>query len=135
MSKSNLLENDLVALVFNNAALPWAVSNLFVALHIADPGEAGGQDTNECAYTGYARVSVARDNTGWVVTANQAANAAVIQFPTCTAGSETATHFSVGTSLNGSGRLLYKGALSSSLAISSNVRPEFGSGTLVVQED
>ena len=65
MSKSNTFENQLLALTFNATALPWSNTNFYVALHTADPGEAGDQTTSECDFTGYARVAVSRDGAGW----------------------------------------------------------------------
>lgn len=139
MSKGNTTENDLVAYVFNNTAIPWAAeTTLYIALHTADPGEAGTQTTSEAAYTGYARVAVSRNSSGWTVAGNQASNTAQVQFPTCTdnlGGTPTATHFSVGRLASGGGQIFYKGALNSALAISQNVTPQFAAGALVVTED
>ena len=135
MSKSNVFENDVVAFTFNGTAISGIGGNLFVALHSADVGEAGNQSTSEIAYTGYARVSVPRDNTGWTVVAENAINAAQILFGNCTAGSATATHFSVGTSSTGTGKVLYKGALNSALNISANIQPIIGAGALSITED
>ena len=136
MSKSNTFEIDLLAKVFHDTEFAWLpLANLYIALHTGDPGEGGSQSTNECDYTGYARVAVPRDGSGWAISASGASNAAVILFPTCSGGANAATHFSIGTAGTGEGQLLYSGALSSSLAVSNNVRPEFAVGTLVVQED
>lgn len=136
MSKSNSLETQLLAKVFNNTAIPWdAITNIFVALHTADPGEAGDQTTSEATYTSYARVSVARGSGGWTVSGNQAVNAALIQFPQCTGGSNSITHVSVGTLASGTGQILYKGALSSALSVSTGIQPQFSAGSLVVSED
>jgi hypothetical protein len=146
MSKGNTFENDLLLLIFNNtdAALigdatglrgSSTAGSLFVSLHTADPGEAGSQTTNETSYTSYARVAVARSGAGWTVTANAVANAALVQFPQCTGGSATITHFAVGTATSGTGKVLYKGALSSSLAVSSGIQPQFAAGDLDITED
>ena len=62
-------------------------------------------------------------------------NAALVQFPQCTGSSETATHFAIGTASSGAGKVLYKGALSASLAISSGIQPQFGAGDLDGSED
>jgi len=106
-----------------------------VSLHTGDPGEAGNQTTNEAAYTSYARVAVARSGSGWTVSGNTVTNAALIQFPQCTGGSETITHFAIGTASSSTGKVLYKGALSSSLAVSSGIQPQFGAGELDGSED
>lgn len=135
MSKSNTLENQVVALIFNGTALPWSNSNLFVALHTADPGEAGDQTTSEATYTGYARVSVARDSGGWTVSGNQASNTAEITFPECTGGTNTITHVSVGLAGTSTSQILYKGALTASISVSNLITPRFPAGTLVMQED
>lgn len=136
MSKSNTTENDLMKLILNATALPWAAAaNLYVALHTADPGEGGDQTTNECAYTGYGRVSVSRDGAGWTVAGNQGENTAEITFGECTAGTETATHASVGLAISGASQILYSGALTDALNISNLITPRFPVGTLVMQED
>lgn len=135
MSKGNTTENDVVKFMFNATAMPSYGANLYISLHTADPGEAGDQTTNECAYTSYARVAVSRDVAGWTVSANSAQNAAEITFPECTGGSETVTHVAVGTSAGGAGQILYKGALTASIAVSNLITPRFPAGTLIVQED
>lgn len=136
MSKSNALENDLLALVFNATALPGAYGgNLYVSLHTGDPGEAGDQTTNEATYTSYARVTVSRDSAGWTVTGNTAVNTAAITFPQCTGGTNTITHWAVGTASSGAGRLLYKGSLTASLAVSNLITPQLLATTLQIQED
>lgn len=145
MSKSNTFENDLLLLIFNNTDIALigdaggiqnsaAAGSLYVSLHTSDPGEAGDQTTNEANYTGYARVAVARTAGGWTVTGNVAENAAVITFGICTAGSNTITHFGIGTSSAGAGKLLYSGT-TSSLAVSTNITPEFPAGGIDVTED
>lgn len=146
MSKSNTWENELLLLVFNNttAALigdatgivgSGVAGSLYVSLHTGDPGEAGTQATNECAYGSYARVAVARSGAGWTVAGNAVTNAALVQFPQCTSGSETATYFAIGTASSGAVKYLYSGALSASLAISSGIQPQFGAATLNGTED
>ncbi len=143
MSKGNTFENDLMQLIFNaqaianiadNAATS-PLTNLYASLHTGDPGETGNQTTNECAYTSYTRVAVARTSGGWTVSNNSATNAAAITFPAATGGSETATHFAVGTASSGTGKLLYSAALDAGLAISSGITPEFAIGALTVTED
>lgn len=143
MSKGNTFENDLLLLVFNATAIAnladnaasSPLTNLYVSLHTADPGEAGNQTSNECAYTSYARVAVARSGSGWTVSGNTVSNAALIQFPQCTGGSESVTHVGIGTAASSTGKLLYKGALSASLAVSSGIQPQFAAGDLDIQED
>lgn len=143
MSKGNTFENDLLKLIFNATAIAnladnaaaSPLTNLYVSLHTADVGEAGDQTTNEATYTSYARVAVARTSGGWTVSANAVANAAEIAFPAATGGSNTITHFAVGTASSGAGKVLYKGALSASLAVSAGITPRFAAGELDVTED
>lgn len=136
MSKSNTLENQLQDYVFNATAFPWdANGNLYISLHTADPGEAGDQTTNEATYTSYARVAVARTSGGWTVSGNNAVNAAQITFPQATGGSDTITHFGIGTDLSGVGTLLYKGAWSAGIAVSNGIRPVIDAGEISVTED
>lgn len=143
MSKSNSLENALMLLLFNATTFNGIAENdstspntdLYVSLHTADPGEGGSQTTSECAYGSYARVAVARSGAGWTVTNNTATNAALVQFPQCSSGSETATYVGIGLASTSTGTLLYSGALSASLAISSGIQPQFSAGTLSIAED
>ncbi len=136
MSKGNTTENDMVAYVFNGTAFSWSAATiLYVALHTADPGEAGSQTTNEATFGGYARVGVNRNAGGWTVAGNAAANTALVQFPQCTSGTNTITHVSVGTASSGAGQILYSGALSASLAVSSGIQAQFAAGALSISED
>ena len=146
MSASNAFETDQLKHIFQNTAitligdaagvLPSAgAGSLYIGLCTADPGEAGTQSTNEATYTGYARVAVARTSAAWGVTNGVASNLAVITFPACTGGSNTITHFSIGTSLSGTGYLLYKGALTGSLAVSNLIEPTFPASAITVTLD
>jgi hypothetical protein len=134
MSKSNAWENALLLLVFNNTNAAnigdatglrgsSTAGSLYVSLHTSDPGEAGDQTTNETSYTSYARVAVARSGAGWTVTGNSVSPAATITFPACTGGTATITHMGIGTASSGAGVLLYKGAVSPSISVSSGVTP------------
>lgn len=81
--------------------------NLYVSLHTGDPGLTGSQAVNEAAYTGYARVAVARSAAGWTVSTNQVTNFANVTFPVCTALTSLVTWFGLGTDSVGAGQLLY----------------------------
>lgn len=136
MSIGNTTENDIVKYLFNATAFSWnGNTNLYVSLHTADPGEGGSQTTSECAYGSYARVTVSRDSGGWTVTNNQAVNAALVQFPQCSSGSETATYVAIGTASSSTGQIIASGALSASLAISSGIQPQFSAGSLTFTID
>lgn len=146
MSLSNTFETALLNHIFNNAAIAnvgdatglpasAAAGSLYVSLHTADPGEAGSPTTSEATYTGYARVAVARSAGGWTVSGASASNAAAINFPAATAGSNTLTHFGISTSASGAGTLLLSGALTASLAVSAGITPSFAAGQLTVAAD
>ena len=146
MSKSNTFETDLLNLVFVNTDITLigdaaglqnsaTAGSLYVSLHTADPGEAGAQNTNETAYTNYARVAVARTVGGWTVSGDTVSNAALVQFPQCGVTGATLTHFGVGTDSSGAGKLLYSGSLTAPLAVSSGIQPQFAAGDLDIQED
>ena len=142
MSKSKTFENDLLKLIFQATAIAniadnagtSPLTNLYVSLHTGDPGEAGDQTTNECAYTSYARVAVARSGSGWTVTNNSVSPAANIDFPAATGGSETATHWAVGTASSSTGKVLYKGSISPTIAISSGVTPRLTTASAVTED-
>lgn len=142
MSKGDTFENDWLKFIFNAVAIAnigdnavaSPLTNLFVALHSADPGEAGTQATNEIVYTGYARVSVARTAGGWTVTANSVSPAANIDFPICTALTATATHFSIGVAVSGATKLLYSGTLTPNIAISNGVIPRIPTTSTITED-
>lgn len=143
MSKGDIFENDFLKLILN--AVPIAniadnaasspLTNVYIALHTADPGEAGTQSTSEATYTGYARAAVARTAAGWSITGNSATPVANIDFPAATGGTNTITHASVGTAQTGAGKILWKGALSPTIAVSNGVTPRINAGTSVITED
>ena len=123
MSKGDTFENDLLKLIYqavpianisDNAAVS-PLTQIFYALHSADPGETGTQATNEVAYTGYARVGVARSVGGHAVTANNVSPVAAVPFGACTAGTAVATFFSTGVAVSGATKILHKGPIGSAL--------------------
>ena len=133
MSKGNTTETDMLAKVFKATALSWdAATDLDLHLHTADPGEGGTSATSEATYTSYALVTVARSGAAWSGT-NPVSNAALIQFPQCTGGTNTITHVSITPS--GSTQILYSGALSASLAVANLIQPQFAIGSLAIAED
>lgn len=142
MSKGNTFENDMLELIFKATAIAniadnassSPLTNLYVSLHTGDVGEAGDQTTNEIAYTSYARVAVARSGSGWTVTANSVSPAANISFPAGTGGSGTATHWAVGTASSGTGKVLYKGAISPSIVCGSGITPILTTASTVTED-
>lgn len=141
MPKGVAFDNDLLKLIFQATTVTALAQNaaggltgLFVALHTADPS-AGNQNTSEVAYTSYARVSVARNNTGWTVTGNNCVNANNITFPQCTGGNNTAAFFSIGQNNIGTGgEIYYSGNLTANLTIVNGITPQFGPGNCTISE-
>ena len=142
MSKSNTLENSWLELFFkgttitgiadNTATSP--LTNLYVSLHTADPGEAGTAVTNEATYTSYARVAVARSGSGWTVTGNSVSPAANIDFPACTGGTNTITHFGIVSTASGAGTLYYKGTVTPNISVSSGVTPRLTTASTITED-
>lgn len=146
MSATNAFETALLNLIFVNIDLAnvgdaaglqnsATAGNFYISLHTADPGETGTQTTSEATYTSYARVAVARTSGGWTVSGNNASNTAAVTFPTATGGTNTITHFGIGSDSSSTGNLFFKGALSSSLAVSSGITPVFAIGDLDINLD
>ena len=135
MGMSNTFENDLALLIFNNTNIAdigdatglrgsSTAGSLWVALYTSDPGEAGTATTNETAYTGYARVALARSGSGWTVTGNSVSPTANVDFGECTASpGSNITHVGIVNTSAGAGKLLMSGALSSAITMATGVIP------------
>lgn len=135
MSFSNTAETAVLNYVFVGTNVSWdGNSDLYLALHTADPGEAGSAVTSEAAYTSYARVAVTRA-TDFTVSGNTVENANLEQFPQCTGGSETITHASIVTTSAGAGTIIVRAALNSSIPVSTGIQPQFAAGGLVFTLD
>lgn len=140
-AKGSTFDNDFLKLIFNATAIATIadnaattpLTNLYVSLHTATPGVGGDQTTNEAAYTGYARVAVARTTGGWTVTGSSVSPAATIAFPAATAGTETETFWAVGTASSGVGKLLYFGPISPTIAVSNGVTPELTTSSTITE--
>lgn len=133
---SDRFEQDLCKLIFNAVAIgnvadnaaTAPLTNLWMALHTADPGDTGDQGTSEGGYTAYTRISVARTTLGWVVSTASAASVspvANIDFPqVATTSTGTFTHASIGvTSATTSGKIIASGTISPNINFSQNVTP------------
>lgn len=146
MSKSNTFENQHLLLIFNNQPITLlgdaagilgsaAPGSLWVGLATGDPGEAGDQSTNEATYTGYNRVGVVRSAAGWTVTGNVVSPTVDINFPQWTGGAVTPlSHFTIGTSANGAGKLLYKGSLNNSIVPGPGAVPQVTTATTISED-
>lgn len=109
------------------------LTNIYVALHTADPTASGTQSSNEIAYTGYARVAMARTTAGWTVSGATVNPATSIAFPTGTGGSGTAAYWSTGFSATGAGQILHSGTISPSIICGNGVAPTLTTATAITE--
>lgn len=139
MSISNATESAILKLVYNATA--WALyadntattpqTNIAVALHTADPADAGTMATSETTYTSYARASVARTTGGWTETSGSVSPAANIDFAAGTGGTGTVTHFSTGATGGGAAAILWSGTVSPNIAVGDGVTPRLTTSTTI----
>ena len=149
MSKSDAFENQFLLHLFQNAA----IANVGDGTGLDAAGTVGSLyirlcDTSACTdatvgteltYTGYVQygVAVARTSGGWTVAANNATNTAAITFGACTVGTVTVRFFEIWkTNVDATAaNRLYWGQLTSDLAVSPGITPEFAISALDVNED
>lgn len=143
MSKTDVYENAILALLFNATAIANVAQNgtspitsLWASLHTADPGETGTQGTNETSYSGYTRISVARTTAGWVVTGNSVSPVSAIAFPAAASTSTgTLTNFGVGaSSASTGGALYYKGTITPNINFGLGVTPRLTTGSSITED-
>lgn len=140
MGTSTTTANNILKLIFNATA--WAniadnaasspLTNLFCALHTADPGAGGTQSTSEVTYTSYTRATVARTTGGW--TASSAASTSpvsAINFPAGTGGSGTATFWSIGVAVSGATAILFSGTVTPNIVTGNGVTPSLTTASTV----
>jgi hypothetical protein len=137
MSMDNATENDvLLALLVGTDMSYRGDATQYVALITGAAPSEVTPITNECTYTGYARVPITKA-TGWTDNGSSFLNAAVLTFGARSdAGAvQTATYFMVvdtgpvgGTAIN----MGIIGLLSTPLAITQNIQPIFAIGDLEV---
>lgn len=119
-SLGNAYETALLTLEFNNTNIAnigdatglrgsSTAGSFYIALHTADPGEAGDQTSSEATFTGYARVAVARSSGGWTISGNSVVNAAAITFAQNTGSDQTVTHWSLGVASSSTSMMLRYG--------------------------
>jgi hypothetical protein len=134
MSLSNTTENAILKCLLQGADPSYrAGANQYLALFTADPGEAASLAA-EATYTGYARVALTKAS-AWTDGGSTFANAALIQFGACTAGTNAVTHFAVVDTASGAVAMMISGALSSTLNVSAGIQPQFAAGALEIQAD
>ena len=146
-SKKDAFETDLLELIFTNTTLAGigdatglvgstSAGSLYVALFVDGTEPSDSAQGTEASYTGYARVAVARTSGGWTVASGACSNTAAITFGQCSAGSQTIGAFAIcKAATTGVDDQIYWGDLTSPLAVSSGITPEFAIGDLDITED
>lgn len=140
MSKTDAFETDLLELIFNATAIAdlaeddttSPATTITVSLHTGSPGEAGTMLTSEATYTSYARIAAARTSGGWTVAAGSCSPVANLEFPAATGGTETITHFGVGTGV--SDNLMYYGTVTPNISVSNGVTPRLTTASTITED-
>ncbi len=134
MSMSNTTETAALDMFLRGTDPSYrAGATQYLALFTADPTESASL-ANEATYTGYARVALTKSS-AWTGTSSPFTNTNLIQFGACSGGSNTITHFAVVDTSSGAVSMMISGALSSSLAVSSGIQPQFAGGALSISAD
>ncbi|WP_020161249.1 phage tail fiber protein [Methylobacter marinus] len=132
---TNYLEEEILKHIFRTGSFTKPAA-LYVGLMTAvSDGETG--TVAEVSGGGYARVSVAPDDSNWdaAVGGNgTTANTNAITFPEVTADWGTVTHFGIWDA-SANGNLLVYAALTVPRNITSGSTPDFAAGALTVQID
>lgn len=136
MSFSNTAETAVLNQVFVGTALPWnANTDLWIALHTADPGEAGTAITSEAAYPNYGRVTLTRSS-DFTVSGNQVSNANQEAFPQANAATtEVITWASIVTTTSGAGTIVARAQLTTPITMANGVQPLFAANSLAFTID
>lgn len=141
MSLSDYMENKLVDHVFRGRAYS-APSNIYVALFIAAPSDAGGGV--EVSGGSYARVRIGPSDTAWLSTqgtnaavpssgtSHGTANGTLIVWPVATANWGTITHVALYDALTGGNLLIWNVMQLPKAVNSSDPAFSFRTGNLAV---
>ena len=131
MSMSDTTENDVLEMICKGTDPSWrAGATGYWALLTGDPGESGSLAA-ECNYVGYQRVAQTKA-TAWTDGGSTFSNAALVQWPQCTGGTNDATHFAWVSSASGATDFMVSGALNSTLSISNGIQPQAAAGALQI---
>lgn len=134
MSLSNTTENAALKMFLQGTDPSYrAGATQYLALFTGDPGETASL-AQEATYTGYARVALTKA-TAWADGGSTFANAALIQFGLCSAGTSAITHFAVVDTASGAVAMMISGALSATLSVAAGIQPQFNTGSLSVAAD
>lgn len=127
---SDYLEQALINHIFRGTAYT-GPANVYIALYTAAPSDSGGG--TEVSGSAYARVQVVSNTSNWSApsTPGLTSNSSPIQFPEATGSWGTITHVGIFDAAT-SGNLLFHGALTASVAITTGQRFVFNTSQLGV---
>lgn len=134
MSLSNTAETAILNQMFVGTALAWnANTDLWLAFHSADPGEAGTAVTSEVTvgeWDTYARKALTRA-TDFSVVGDTVSNANLEQFVAMASGSGvTLTWVSIVTTASGAGTIIVRAELDDPIVVGVGTQPQFAPGAL-----
>jgi len=137
----HLLNNEAIAGIGDASGVLGSASagNVYVRLCTSATTCDDATVGTEADYTGYVAkgVAVPRSSAGWTVSGNNASNTAAITFGACTAGTNTIRYVELwmdNTNTTEPYRLWW-GQLTSDLAVSAGITPQFAIGELDITED
>lgn len=140
--KSLVFSGQMLSLIFNGTTIPniaqnatsSPLTNFFAALHTGDPTASGNQATNEVNYTGYARLVIPRNTSGWTQSGNQVNPTANLIWPTCTgAAGQIITFLSIGIASSGATTFLYAVPVSPPVTVTVGLPPTFTTASLITE--
>ncbi len=138
--KSDAFETAVNALFFTAVAIAdvadddqsTPATTLTFGLHVGDPGDSGDMATTPATYGSYARQTVSRSGSGFTASGATVSLDADLDFPEASSGSETLTHFSVGTGVGDN--MMYSGTITSPIVVVTGVTPRLNSGTILTED-
>jgi hypothetical protein len=134
MSMSNATENATLKMHLQGTDPSYrAGATQYLALVTGGSVDEASPMTNECTYTGYARVALTKAS-AWTDNGSNFTNAGLIQFGkrTDAGATQTATFAIVVDTASGAVSQAIIAALSASLDIAQNIQPQFAIGDLTV---
>lgn len=139
--KGNTTSQNFLKLLYQ--AVAWAnvaddasaspLTNIYYALHTADPLATGNQTSSEAGYGSYARQAVARTAGGHSITGQAISPAATVSFPQSTGTpSETETYFSTGSAVSGATAIFHWGPISPTITMNAaGITPQLTTSTTI----
>lgn len=130
--------NDLIKLIFLATAIANIADNaastpntsIYLSTHTASP-TGGNQTTSESTYTSYARVALLRSATGFTQSTNTMSLTSLTSMPAATGGTETITHFQLGTAVSSTGKTIVWGTVTPNISVANGVTPQLTTATLL----